>query len=117
MKKNQQNQIAIIKPVIETKDYERKNQNIELDSFVLNNGIMSTALVTNVELRNGKTTSIVTLFNSSEFSFEDISIGVTTALNRESEFEDSILSKQSALFSIKNSALKLISRFPKVSYE
>lgn len=117
MKTNQENQVAVLNPVIEAKDYSRKNQNIELDSFVLNNAVMSNAVVTNVQLRNGKTASIVTLFNSSEFSFEDINIGVTTGLNREHKFNNSIVSKQSAMFSIKNSALKLMARFQKVSYE
>lgn len=117
MKTNQENQVAVLNPVIEGKGYSRKNQSIELDSFAVNNGIMSNAVVTNVQLRNGKTASIVTLFNSSEFSFEDINIGVTTAINRESKFNDSVVSKQSAMFSIKDSALKLMARFQKVNYE
>lgn len=43
----------------------------------------SHALVTNVEFASGKKSSIVTLFNASDFSFEEINIGVNTALNRQ----------------------------------
>lgn len=117
MKTNQENQVAVLNPVIHTDVCSKKNQNIELDSFAVNNNIMRNALVTNIELRNGKTTSIVTLFNSHEFSFEEINIGITTALNRESKFKGNIISKQSAFFSIKDSVLKLFAKFPKQNYE
>ena len=41
--------------------------------------LASHALVTNVDFSNGKKSSIVTLFNCSDFSFEEIKIGVDIA--------------------------------------
>ena len=57
------------------------NNEIDLNSPVSELSA-SHALVTNVQFLNGKKSSIVTLFNTKDFSFEEINIGVNTALNR-----------------------------------
>lgn len=60
-------------------------QNInEESSYSSVSGIQAShALVTNVEFSSGKKSSIVTLFNCSDFSFEEIKIGVDTGLHRQ----------------------------------
>ena len=86
---------------------------IELEKNPIGSITASHALVTNIELPNGKTNSIVTIFNSHEFSFEELSIGITSALYRGASF-DEYTSRQSTLYSINDGKLKKAAGFPKV---
>lgn len=64
----------------------------------------SHALVTNVAFSSGKTSSIVTLFNCKDFSFEEVNIGVNTALNRQDWL--GIIDKKTVLYQFINGRLK-----------
>lgn len=59
------------------------------------------ALVTNVELKNGKTTSIVTMFNCSEVGFEEIVIGIETAL----KLQGNVKCNKDVLYTLNNGKL------------
>lgn len=67
---------------------------------------VSHALVTNVEFSSGKTSSIVTLFNCSDFSFEEIKIGVDTSLHRQNWL--GIANKGSTLYRFINGKIKKV---------
>lgn len=58
----------------------------------------SNALITNVELADGSTTQIVTLFNNSEIGFEEVTIGVRKTL----EFTPDAFAMQSEFMKINN---------------
>ncbi|AMA48093.1 hypothetical protein [Flavobacterium covae] len=73
----------------------------------------SHALITKIELESGKTTSIVTLFDCSEISFEEVNLGITKALVSGASFENYV-SKEASLYALKNGALKQQITFPKV---
>ena len=64
----------------------------------------SHALVTNVKFINGSNASIVTLFNTADFSFEEINIGVNTALNRQDWL--GIIAKKTIMYKFINGKLK-----------
>lgn len=64
----------------------------------------SHALVTNVAFSNGKTSSIVTLFNCKDFSFEEVKIGVDTGLERQDWL--GIITTKSILYQFINGKLK-----------
>jgi hypothetical protein len=69
----------------------------------------SHALVTNVELENGKKSSIVTLFNNSEFSFEEINVGVNTSLENHDWLKISKI--KASLHLLKNGRLEYLHSF------
>lgn len=77
MKTNQENQTV----VVEAEKY-----------------IATHALITNVELSNGKKSQVITLFNLHEVGFEEVNIGVANALS----MQEHILSMQSTLNVIKD---------------
>lgn len=58
----------------------------------------SNALITNVELKDGSTTQIVTLFNNSEIGFEEVMIGVRKTL----EFTPDAFAMKNEFMRIKN---------------
>lgn len=88
---------------------ENKLQNINEES--ISNMQASHALVTNVDFLNGKKSSIVTLFNSSDFSFEEIKIGVDTGLNRQDWL--GITNYKSILYRFIDGKIKRIIEFKK----
>lgn len=73
----------------------------------------SSALITNIELPNGKVNSIVTIFNGCEFDFEELNIGITKALYSGASFNEYI-SREATLYSIRAGKLKEVASFPKV---
>lgn len=64
----------------------------------------SHALVTNIKFLNGKNSSIVTLFNTKDFSFEEVKIGVDTGLNRQDWL--GIIDTKTILYKFQNGRLK-----------
>ncbi len=89
-----------------------ENQIIELQNST--EGITAShALVTEIELNNGRKTAIVTLFDCSEISFEEVNLGITKALVNGASFENYV-SKEASLYALKNGALKQQITFPKV---
>jgi hypothetical protein len=71
--------------------------------------IVTHALVTNVELANGKKSQVVTLFNFKDIGFEEVNIGVYNALS----MQEHVTSMQSDLTVIKNGKPKLEAHFEK----
>lgn len=69
----------------------------------------SHALVTNVEFISGKKSSIVTLFNCSDFSFEEVKIGVDTGLNRQNWL--GIMNYNSTLYRFVKGKIQKVSGF------
>jgi len=67
------------------------------------------ALITNVELSNGKTTQVVTFFNIKDVGFEEVNIGVSNALSMQKH----VTSMQSDLTVMKNGKPKLEAHFEK----
>ena len=76
-------------------------QEIPLDQVNFKN-----AIVSNIELKNGINTQIITIFNSNEINFEEMVIGINTAVYRQSEIYNNIKSIQNTFSSIKNGNLK-----------
>lgn len=76
----------------------------------------SQTIVTDIELKNGKNTQIITIFNNNEIDFEELAIGLDTAINRQVEFYKNIKSKKHTLCSIKTGVLKGFAFFPKVEF-
>jgi len=76
----------------------------------------SLTLVTDLELKNGKKTQILTIFNNQDVEHEEVTIGLNTAINRQSEFYKNIKSAQHTLCSIKSGKLKPFMFFDKVEY-
>ncbi|MGV0756782.1 hypothetical protein ACTS9E_14530 [Empedobacter brevis] len=67
------------------------------------------ALITSVKLKNGKTTQMITVFNSSELNFEELNIGVKKGLERTRKAE----SMQSTLYILKGSETEPVIHFEK----
>lgn len=74
------------------------------------------ALITNVELKNGKTSPIITMFNCREINFEEVNIGVTTTLSRQNQFQGGFISRESKLYRLKEGELEFITEFQKQYY-
>ena len=83
-------------------------QEIELKQVNFKN-----AIVSNIELKNGITTQIITIFNSNEINFEEMVIGINTAVYRQSEFYNNIKSIQNTFSSIRNGILKPFATYKK----
>lgn len=64
------------------------------------------AIVSNLELTDGKQTQIVTIFNSNEINFEDVIIGVNTAIERQAVNHGNIKSAQNTFSKIEHGTLK-----------
>lgn len=76
------------------------------------------ALVTNVELRNGKTASIITMYNRADFNFEEINMCVNKAINIHiKDYKLPVVSSQSTIYRIKNRALIKTIEFIKTIFE
>lgn len=75
----------------------------------LKNLTVSHALVTNVEFESGKKSSVITLFNNSDLSFEEMNIGVTTSLKRQSYL--GIEKVKTTFYSLKNGVLNKLCEF------
>lgn len=73
------------------------------------------ALITNVILKNGNNAPIITMFNCADFSFEEIKIGVDTAINRHDKIQLDAVSKQSTLYRVNNGNLKSVAIYPKTN--
>lgn len=84
------------------------NNEIDLNSPVSDISA-SHALVTNVKFSNGKTSSVVTLFNRADFSFEEMNIGVNTALNR--QYWLGIVETKTIFYRFLNGRLKKVTEF------
>ena len=76
-------------------------QEIELNQVNFKN-----AIVSSIELKNGTNSQIITIFNSNEINFEEMVIGINTAVYRQSEIYNNIKSIQNTFSSIKNGNLK-----------
>jgi hypothetical protein len=70
------------------------------------------AIVFNIELENGTQTQIITIFNSSEFNFEELKIGIDSSLNRINKDYNSIKSVQTTFNSIQAGKLKSFANYP-----
>lgn len=75
----------------------------------LKNLTVSHALVTNVEFESGKKSSVITLFNNADLSFEEMKIGVTTSLKRQSYL--GIKKEKTTFYSLKNGVLNYCTEF------
>ena len=75
----------------------------------VNNIKASHAMVTQVELKNGSVTAMVTLFDSSLIGFEEVKIGVNTAL----KLEENVMSEQSTLYALNNGKLDKFTDYEK----
>lgn len=89
-----------------------ENQTNEL-AVLQNDGVFNNlpqhAIVTNITMKNGHKTSIVTLFNQNEFHFEQINKGVNYQLACQDWLP--IEKIQSLVYSLRNSIPELITCF------
>lgn len=69
----------------------------------------SHAMVTQVGLKNGSVTAMVTLFDNSLIGFEEVKIGVNTAL----QLEENVMSEQSTLYTLNNGKLDKFTDYDK----
>jgi 6-phosphofructokinase len=76
----------------------------------------SQTIVTDIELKNGKNTQIITVFNNQDINFEEVSIGIDTAIKRQVEFYKNIKSAKHTLCSIKTGILKPFIFYDKVEF-
>ena len=83
-------------------------QEIELNQVNFKN-----AIVSSIELKNGTNSQIITIFNSNEINFEEMVIGINTAVYRQSEIYNNIKSIQNTFSSIKNGNLKPFATYSK----
>ncbi|WP_348824016.1 hypothetical protein [Flavobacterium aestuarii] len=74
-------------------------------------------IVTDIELINGKKTQVITIFNSCEINFEEMAIGISTALERQSRFYNNIKSTQHTFCSIKEKGLNEIAKYHKQEFK
>ncbi len=97
---------------------ENQNNNLvaltNFDSTAMN--APTHALITHVELKNGKVAPIITMFNCSEIDFEEVNIGVTTTLSRQNKFNGGFISRVSKLYRLKKGEIELITEFQKHYY-
>lgn len=77
------------------------NQEIELNKVSFKN-----AIVSEIELTNGFKTKVITIFNANEVHFEEMIIGVNTAIYRQAEYHNNIKSVQNTFSNIENAVLK-----------
>lgn len=84
------------------------------ESDIFKNIVPTSAIVTNIQMKSGKKTTITTLFCSSEFSFEEINRGVRDSLNRQNWL--CIDKSKSVLYSLKGGQAKKILEFREDSY-
>ncbi|MBD3724256.1 MAG: hypothetical protein IE891_05615 [Flavobacteriaceae bacterium] len=86
------------------------NQNNFLPVQVTNENLQmqapSHALVTTIELKNGKIVPIITMFNDSQIDFEEVNIGVNTMIKRNSFLNGLMKSKQNVLYKNNNGVLR-----------
>lgn len=79
----------------------------------LNQVNFKNAIVSSIELKDGTNTQIITIFNSNEINFEEMVIGINTAVYRQSEFYNNIKSIQNTFSSINNGNLKPFATYRK----
>lgn len=72
------------------------------------------AIVSNVQFENGTETELVTIFNNNDLNFEEMNIGLNTALQRISKFYKPVKSVNSSYGSIENGAYKKCAEFMSV---
>lgn len=87
----------------------KTNQENQTEVLEVKKHIATHALITNVELSNGKKSQVVTLFNFKEVGFEEVNIGLANALS----MQQHISSMQSTLNVIKDGQLEESSFFAK----
>ena len=74
------------------------------------------AIVSNIELENGTQTQIITIFNNSEFHFEEMKIGLDYSLQRIHKDYVSIKSVQTTFNSINDAKLKPFAVYKKQEF-
>jgi hypothetical protein len=84
--------------------------------IALNKTKFKHALVTDIELKNGTKTQVVTIFNSSEVNFEEMVIGIDTAIDRQAKFYKNIKATQHNFSSIKKEGLKQFAWFQRKEF-
>ncbi|MDI6051179.1 hypothetical protein QLS31_15225 [Flavobacterium sp. XS2P24] len=111
MKTNQENQVTVLNQLALVNNSQKLgNQQPGLNAL---SGITAShAIVTNVEFLNGKSTSIVTLFNCSEFDFEEVNRGIGITLSNHL----GLASKQATLYRLNNGKLQETAIFKKQHY-
>ena len=90
----------------------QQTSEIEIDKVTFKN-----AIVSNIELKNGKQTQIITIFNSNEINFEEMVIGVNTTIRRQSKFYNNIKSIQNTFNEIENGKLKPFTEYKKQEFK
>jgi len=76
------------------------------------------AIVSNIEFQNGKQSQIITIFNNNDFHFEEIKIGIDTAINRiQKDYHNHISSVQTTFNSIKDAKLKTLVTYKKTEFK
>lgn len=101
MKTNQQNQVGLINQLSLSNQLEKLGIK-QSASTSFSNIKPSHAIVTKVEFENGKNASIVTLFDCTEFDFEEVNKGVSVTLAN----HKGLASRQATLYKINNGNLK-----------
>lgn len=88
-----------------------------MNTEIINNNIeYRNAIVSNIELNDGTQTQVITIFNNSEFNFEEIKKGIDASFKSIHNDQNSIKSIQTIFSGIENSKLKPFATFQKVEY-
>lgn len=91
--------------------------NIAITNIETKQVVFENALVLDVELKNGEKTQIVTFFNHKDFHFEEMKIGLDSAINRIVGFSpNKIKSVQTTFNSISKAGLKPFAVYGKVEF-
>lgn len=81
--------------------------NIEITNIETKQVVLKSALISDIELKNGEKTQIITIFNNRDCPFEEIKIGLDTAIKRIVEFyPHNIKTVQTTLNGITKTGLK-----------
>jgi hypothetical protein len=73
------------------------------------------ALVSEIELKNGKKTKVVTIFNSSDLNFEEMNFGVNTALKRINSYKNTMKDIKTSFGSLENGTFEKVTTFENVN--
>lgn len=93
------------------------NTEIVQKETVIPNVNLRHAFFSEIELKNGKKTQIITVFNNNDISFEEMEIGLNTSLSRQIKFYNNIKSVQHTFCSINKEGLNKIALYDKVGSE
>ena len=111
MKNYSNNEISVIDSVSDN-GFDTSKLGVDIDP-------RSSIMVTELELENGESTSIVTIFRSGKVNFEDLNIGIGTTISRINMYGDprkAVKSKKTNIYTNESGTFEKAVGFPKQSF-